>query len=86
MTNEEINLVYKEKGLNGVYALLRKNGVKYKVVVNEFGLNTNKQALKEKSEWINEGNLRFHYYSLSVKSRKTGYTYNRIRGIEIVIL
>ena len=64
----------------------RKNGVKYKVVVSEFGLNTNKQALVEKNKWINENDLRFHYHSLSVKSRKTGYVYNRIRGIEIVIL
>ena len=83
---EEIISVYKTKGLNGVYAFLRKNEVKYKVVVSEFGLNTNKKALIDKSDWINENDLRFHYHSLSVKSRKTGYTYNRIRGIEIVIL
>ena len=90
MTTQEVKKqvveIYKAKGLTSVYSFLKKQGINFRKNVVEFGLHTNKQALMEKNEWINENDLRFHYYSISVKSRKTGYTYNRIRGIEIVIL
>ena len=82
----EINNVYSKKGLNGVYAFLRKNGVNYKTKVEYFGLATNKEAAKDKIEWLKSGELRFHYANLQVKSAKTGWKYNRLRGIEIILL
>ncbi len=82
----EINNVYSKKGLNGVYAFLRKNGVKYTTEVVEFGLATNKEANKIKNEWLKSGELRFHYANLQVRSAKTGWKYNRLRGIEIILL
>ena len=82
----EINNVYSKKGLNGVYAFFRKNGVNYKTKVEYFGLATNKEAAKDKIEWLKSGELRFHYANLQVKSAKTGWKYNRLRGIEIILL
>ena len=82
----EIKKVYEQKGLNGVYAFLRKNGVNYKTKVEYFGLATNKEAAKDKIEWLKSGELRFHYANLQVKSAKTGWKYNRLRGIEIILL
>ena len=78
--------VYNAKGLKSVYSFLSKQGIKFQKNVVEFGLNTNSKAGKEKSNWINVSELRFHYYSLGIRARHSGYSYNRIRGIEIVLL
>lgn len=83
---KEIQKTYREKGLNSIYAFLKRNGINYKVAVVEFGLQTNSLAVREKSQWMENKDLRFHYYSLGIKSRKTGFSYNRIRGIEIILL
>lgn len=82
----EINNVYIQKGLNGVYAFLRKNNIQYKTRVEYFGLATNKEAVKDKIEWLKSGELRFHYANKQVKSAKTGWKYNRLRCIEIILL
>ena len=39
--------IYKEKGLNAVYNFLKKNKVKYKQEIIEFGLETNSKACDE---------------------------------------
>lgn len=90
MTTQEIKNaiveVYKAKGLKSVYSFLKKQGVKFSLNIVEFGLHTSLKAGKEKYNWINSSELRFHYYSLGIRARHSGYSYNRIRGIEIVIL
>ena len=90
MTTQEIKKqvveVYKAKGLKSVYSFLRKQGIAFHKNVVEFGLHTNKIANEEKRSWVNNQELRFHYYSIGIRSRHTGYGYNIIRGIEIVIL
>ena len=83
---KEIVKNYDEKGLNSVYAFLKRNSIKYKLDVNEFGLQTNKVACKDKYNWVDKSELKFHYYSKMVKSRKTGYYYNQLRGVEIILL
>lgn len=78
--------VYKSKGLNGLYAYMRKQGISFTTDTREFGLHTNKKAHEEKDSWLKAetGNeLRLHYYSVAVVSRRTGWSYNRIRGIAI---
>ena len=78
--------VYKSKGLNGLYAYMRKHGISFTTDTREFGLHTSKKALQEKDSWLKAatGNeLRLHYYSVSVTSRRTGWSYNRIRAIAI---
>lgn len=87
---KELVNVYNEKGLNGLYAFLRKHGINYTKEINEFGLNCSKKTYDKKKEWLNErtdkNTLRFHHYCINVKSRKTGYSYNKIRGIQLNIL
>ena len=77
---------YKESGLNKMYSFLKKNGIYFKKEVYEFGLDSNRQHCEDKKNWINVNELQFHYYSLGIKPRKTGYSYDRIRGIRIVLL
>ena len=90
MTTQEVKKqvveIYNAKGLKSVYSFLRKQGIKFRLNVVEFGLNTNQKACNEKQNWINNSKLRFHYYSLGIRARYSGYSYNRIRGIEIVLL
>ena len=92
ITKKEILKVYNENGLNGLYAYMRKNGIKYEKEIFEFGLDDCRNSCKNckyKKNWLNEKTdknvFRFHYYSIGIKSRKTGYNYNIIRGIEITI-
>ena len=80
---KSINEVYTTKGLKGVYSFLKANGYSFRKDVVEFGLNTNKTANEEKSNFINHTQLQFHYYSRGVKCRKSGYGYNVIRGIKL---
>ena len=79
--------IHSEHGLNGLYAYLRKHGIKFDKSIIEFGLNSSKKANEAKENWLSEttdkNTFRFHYYSVSVKARKTGFNYNKIRGIEI---
>ena len=85
----KIELIYKEKGLNGVNNYLKRKGIKHKKTVYEFGLQGNKSAQEEKLNFLStkEKNIYyFHYYCISVKSRKNGYGYNKLRGIKIEIL
>jgi len=86
---KQVNKVYSEKGLNGVHCFLKNNGIKYVQTVEEFGLHTSKTSNATKKDWLSESTpynvFRFHYYSLGIKSKKTGYEYNRIRGTEITI-
>lgn len=77
--------IYKERGLKGVYSFLKQSGISFNKNVVEFGLRTNKTACAEKTEWVNSSELRFHYYSIGIKAR-SGYSYNKIRGIEIILL
>ena len=84
--NINIHEVYVESGLKGVYKALRNAGIEFKKEIMEFGLNTNTQAGIDKCDFIDHAKLQFHYYSRGVKCRKTGYSYNVIRGIKLVIL
>lgn len=81
-----IHDVYMESGLKGVYKALKNAGIEFKKEIMEFGLNTNTQAGIEKCDFIYHSKLQFHYYSRGVKCRKTGYSYNVMRGIKLVIL
>lgn len=82
----DINQVYTESGLKGVYKALKNSGIEFRKEIIEFGLHTNAQALIDKREFIDHAKLQFHYYSRGLKCRKTGYNYNVIRGIAIHIL
>lgn len=78
--------VYREKGLNGLYAFLRKNKINYTTRVESFGLQGQK-TWSAKQEWLEEripGTIRMHYHSRLIHSR--GWNYNLLRGIEIVFL
>lgn len=81
-----IDKVYAESGLKGIYSQLKKAGIKFKKEIVEFGLHTNTQAYNDYREFINHSKLQFHYYSRGVKCSKTGYHYNVMRGIKLVIL
>ena len=83
---ENINAIYREKGLKGVYSALHEKGIDFKKEVIEFGLDTNKNANERKKLFINHDELKFHYYSKGVKSKKTGYNYNIIRGIKLNLI
>lgn len=88
-TIKKVNEVYKERGLKSVYSFLKANSIKYKRVVHEFGLKGTKYAETEKSNFIEKiepNTFKAHYYSVSVKSRKTGFSYNKIRAIEIILI
>jgi len=80
----EINNVYVEKGLNGVYAFLKRNGINYTVEIKKFGSSTYQNNI-EKMQWISESNLRFDYESEKKVSDVTGKRYHILRGIEIII-
>jgi len=80
----EIKNVYAEKGLNGVYDFLKRNGINYTVKIKKFGGATYQNNI-EKMEWISESNLRFDYESERKVSDVNGKTYYILRGIEIII-
>ena len=86
-SKKEMMSVYKERGLNGLYSFLRKKGINFTKNVIDFGLSGSTKVANEKKEWLEEKTdsktIRFHYYSVGIKSRRTGYNYNIIRGIEI---
>ena len=88
MTTQEIKKqvveIYNSKGLNSVYSFLKKQNIPFETNVVEFGLHTNKAANEAKANWINKSKLCFHYYSLGIKAR-SGYSYIRIRGIQIIL-
>lgn len=86
METKEIVKVYNEKGLNGLYAFLRRNDIKFGKIVCNFGLETNKNAREKKSRFVDPEKLQFHYYSRSIQSRKNKFNYNLLRGVKIVLL
>ena len=78
--------VYKEKGLNGLYAFLRKSKIDFITEVVEFGWDSNK-ARNKKDQWMTQSSpmcLHFHYYSTGGKA-KSGFQINMLRGIKIII-
>jgi len=83
---KQIATVYSQKGLNGVYAFLRKNQIPYELDVVEFGLHTNKKALKQKDAFLKADPLHFHYYSVVRRGRQNGYKYKVLRGLKITLL
>ena len=85
-SRKEMVEVYSQKGLNGLYAFLKKHNIPFKKEVYEFGLETNSKARAAKRAFVDPNKLQFHYYSLAVKSKRTKWTYNRIRAIKIVLL
>ena len=86
-TLQQIKALYKEKGLKAVNGYIKTNNIPVKVNVCEFGLD-GVNSRKEKEFWLNESSnsFRCHLYSVSKKSRRTGYSYNVIRGKEIILL
>lgn len=87
ISKKELVKVHQNEGLNGLYAYLRRNGIEFEKSVKEFGLNGSKKSVTAKQNWLSEKTdnktLRFHYYGIGVKARKTGFNYNILRGIEI---
>lgn len=84
----QVEKVYNIKGLNGVYAYLRKNSIKNQISVENFGLE-NKKTKAEKKEFLakkEKNTLKFHYYSVGITSRKTHFMYYKLRAISIKIL
>lgn len=76
--------IYNAKGLNGLYAFLRKNGIKFEKGVYEFGF-AHKGAVAKKAfmdEKTNAHTMRFHYYAV-IKTARNGYKAKLLRGIEI---
>ena len=88
-TKKQILEVYSEKGLLGVRALLRRNKTAFTESVEHFGLETNRNARSSKFNFLSEktdkNTVRFHYYSILVRSR-SGWSYNKIRAVEIKLL
>lgn len=72
-----------DKGLNGVYAFLKRNGINYTKNVVEFGISTNKGAIADFKKWesekTNSNVFRFRY---GTDTRIDTHTY-LIKGIEI---
>lgn len=82
-----LKAIYKEKGLNGVRAYLKRNNILYRADIHAFGLHTSKKAIEAKADFLNNNVLAFHYYSLGGrKNRNNGFTYNEIRAIQFIIL
>lgn len=81
----EIYQSYATKGLKGIYRYLRLSNINYIKQVVEFGLEGNRIAESEKSKFL-EQPLCFHYYSVGIKSRRNSFTYNRLRGIKIILI
>lgn len=82
---KEIVQIRNEKGLISLYAYFRRNLIAYRTEVLEFGLNTNKGARDAKKQFLSESPLNFHYHSVMVRSSRSGWSYNRLRGIKIVL-
>ena len=78
-----IKKIYKKKGLNGLYAFLRKSKIEFTTEVVEFGWDSEK-ARNEKERWLTQSPLSFHYYSTGGKAR-SGFQVNMLRGIKIII-
>lgn len=81
---EKINQIYNQKGLNSVYSFLKREKINFEKIVHEFGLNTNKKAYQAKKDFINNDQLKFHYYSILIRNKK-GYYFNLLRALEIKI-
>lgn len=87
----EINNVYVEKGLNGVYAFLRKNGVKFTTRVVDFGWTTNQKNYEKREQWLAESPLHLPFHNKCTIStfggyKNRGYRCQILRGIEIILL
>ena len=86
LTKKNLIDVYNVKGLNGLYAFLRKNGVNYKREEFEFGLNTNAKTGLAKQEFLNaqtaDNVLHLHYASRGVTARN-GFKYTILRALQI---
>jgi len=75
--------IYKDKGLNGLYAYLKKSQIPFTTEVVEFGWDSEK-ARNEKERWLTQSPLSFHYYSTGGKAR-SGFQVNMLRGIRVII-
>lgn len=83
----KIKAIHSEKGLNSVYSFLKKNNIVYKIELYDFGLHTSNKTHEAKYNFLNktsEDSINLHYHSRLVRGR-TGYGYNVIRGISIVL-
>ncbi len=85
----QLKEIYQKGNLNSVHGYLKRNKIQYTQDVVNFGLD-NKSNRSEKQQWLDESmrltkSLRTHLYSIGIKSRKTGYGYNKLRGSEIKI-
>lgn len=86
---KEIETLYKGNGLNSVNVYLKKNTIKHKVIIHNFGLKGNKAAEREKTLFLEQkekNTFRCHYFSISIQSKKTGFGYNKIRAKEIILI
>lgn len=81
----EIKDIYAEKGLNAVYAYIKRNSLK--VEINEHCFGFGYRAACKKDDFLKEKTpnktLRFHYCSV-LRTCKNGFRANLIRAIEFV--
>ena len=79
--------IYNAKVLNSLYAFMKRNKISYSREVKEFGLQGSRSTFSGYSDFLDEktdrNTLHLHLYSVGVKSRKNGYSYNIVRGVEI---
>ena len=80
---------YKTKGLNGLYAFLRKNNIAYNQQYINFGWANSKKANELKAAFLGApksltNGINLHYYSVCVRC-KNGYSINMLRGTKITI-
>lgn len=83
MNAKDIRAIAAEKGNKvSMYTELRRRGVNFRKEVLEFGLD-GVASRKEKEDYLAANPTSFHLYDVAVKSRKTGWSYNRIRAVRI---
>ena len=76
--------LYQFKGLNSIYAFLKRNKIKYDNRTYEFGYATTNGNGQDKLNFLQENRMHFHLYSESVQC-KNGFSVNKLRGRKIII-
>lgn len=79
--------VYNAKGLNGLWAYMRKNNIEYTKTIFEFGYASNYNAGLAKKKFVEEATpenvLQLHFAARGVTSRRNGFHTNIIQGVKI---
>ena len=88
VTKSELLSVYREHGLNGLWAYGRKHDIYFVTEVFTFGLASNKSSHVAKLNFLNSDKhlshcLHLHYYSYLVSARHGNFRTNVLRGISV---